>query len=613
MKEPDIERHGRERPARREHFRWLGWFGIANALVLACVGLIYLGNFSWPDSALAQLYLVLVYVGHHVSLSMVPLLVLLTPLVVFRPRRKVVSGVAVAAASLIIAIYVLDGLLWSQSRFHLNALTAQILGWKSWVFAAVIFVIAITFESLLGSRIHEWIRGRGGRKGIWVGTGSVLALFSAWLIYAWADANYYVPVTAIAERLPVYKGFTAKRSLMRMGLVDLERARERDMARRVSGELASDEVRMLDYPAAPLQCANTEKYNLLIVMIDSWRFDMLSEARTPNIMAFARERGQIFQNHFSGGNASRSGAFSFFYGLPPGYWSSVEAVQSPAPLVEELQKQNYEIAVYSSGTLASPVELDRSAFSQVRDLHVAEPAKAPPWKRDQIMLDHWLDWLQARDDARPFFSFMFFDGVTGSQPPDDYPVRFEPRDEGEHAEQFAGYEAATHFVDSLVGQVFETLDQEGLTERTVILITSDHGEAFGETAAGLERHGSGYTRYQLQVPLVTAWPGKRAEAFEHRTSHYDITPTLFQDLLGCSNPPEDVSIGRNLFDEQEWQWLIAGSYFNYAIVEPDRLTITYPSGTFEVYDWNYRLIPDASVRQQVLLEVISANTRFYAQ
>ena len=46
---------------------------------------------------------------------------------------------------------------------------------------------------------------------------------SAWSIYAWSEANYFVPVTSLAERLPVYKGFTAKRQLARMGLVDLKR------------------------------------------------------------------------------------------------------------------------------------------------------------------------------------------------------------------------------------------------------------------------------------------------------------------------------------------------------------------------------------------------------
>lgn len=593
--------------------RWLGWFTMANAVVLACVGTLFFDHFSLPDSGLALLYLVLVYPAHHVMLAAIPLFLLAGLMILIWPSKPLVVSCAVIVMALVIAIYVLDGLLYSQGHFHLNALTALILGWQSWVFAGVISLMGMVFEFLLAGRVWTWTDSRRKRGGVLVGGVSVVALLSAWFIYAWSEANYFVPVTSLAERLPVYKGFTAKRQLARMGLVDLEAAREKVLARRVSDEFAKGPGRLLDYPASPLTCSNQNRHNLLIIMLDSWRFDMLSETLSPRIFDFARHRGQRFHKHFSGGNGSRAGAFSFFYGLPPGYWSSVEAVQRPAPLVEELGRQGYETAIFSSGALTSPVELDRSAFSGIADLHVSKPADAPPWKRDEMIATAWLKWLQERDRSGPFFSFLFLDGVTGSRPPDDYPVRFEAHGDSELALRFAGYKAATHYVDSLVGAVLDALQQQGLMEQTVILITSDHGTEFNESGMGFDQHGSGFTKFQLQVPLVTAWPGREAGDYHHLTSHYDVTPTLFQDLLGCSNPASDVSVGHNLFDRQDWEWLIVGSYFNHAVIEPDRLTITFPSGTFEVRDWDYELIPDASVHKQVLFEVMSANTRFYAR
>ncbi len=601
------------RPPGRTILRWLGWFGMANAAVLSLIGLLYLNHIPWSDSMLALVYVLLVYVGHHVSLAVLPLILVVAPMIVLRVPYKWIIAAAVTVISVVIGIYVLDGLLWSESRFHLTALTVRILGWQSWVFAGVIFVIALIFESLVAIRVRNAIEKRKNMKGVLVGVSSVLALIGAWLIYAWADANYYVPVTRIAERLPVYKGFTAKRAFERVGLVDLERARERDMARRISDDLAANQDRLLNYPAAPLQCSNSSRLNLLIVMIDTWRFDMLTEEFAPNMTQFVRERGQKFTNHFSGGNSSRSGTFSFFYGLPPGYWSSIEAEQQPSPLVEEFKNQGYEIGVHSSGTLASPVELDRSAFATVVDLFMSQPADAPPWQRDEIMLSKWQEWLRNRDDERPFFSFMFFDGVTGHQPPANYPVHFQAPGTGEMAREFAEYEAAAHFVDSLMGEVFATLESEGLFEDTAIIVTSDHGEEFGESGEGFERHGSGFSRYQLQVPFVIAWPGREPSKFSHRTSHYDVTPTIFQELLGCTNSASDVSIGRNLFEGQDWPWLIAGSYFNYAILEPDRLIITYPSGNFEVYDWDYQPIDDAVIHPDILSEVMAANSGFYAR
>ena len=153
-----------------------------------------------------------------------------------------------------------------------------------------------------------------------------------------------------------------------------------------------------------------------------------------------------------------------------------------------------------------------------------------------------------------------------------------------------------------------------LLDRTVVLISADHGEEFGESGAKLEKHGSGYTRYQLVTPMVLAWPGRTAGVIhEHRTSHYDIVPTLMQDLLGCSNPASDYSIGSNLFEQQAWDWMLAGSYYNYAVLEPDQVTITFPNGLYEVRDWDYRLAPDPKFRGDVLEGVAEQNARFYAE
>jgi membrane-anchored protein YejM (alkaline phosphatase superfamily) len=168
-----------------------------------------------------------------------------------------------------------------------------------------------------------------------------------------------------------------------------------------------------------------------------------------------------------------------------------------------------------------------------------------------------------------------------------------------------------HFVDSLIGSVLDDLARRGLQEDTVVIITSDHGEEFDESGAGLKDHGSGYTPYQLQVPMIISVPGRAPSAYRHRSSHYDLVPTLMQSVLGCSNSPSDYSSGRNLFSGKDWDWLLAGSYYNYAVLEPDQITVTYPNGSFEVRDWNYKIAPDPQVRGDVLESVIKENSRFY--
>ena len=599
---------------RKTLFRWTAWFALANALVFGLVSLRYLGAGALAETAIAWVYLVSVYIGHHVLLTLVPLLLLATPLVLLLPRRRVVTVAAVILYAALIALMMLDSLLWSQSRFHINALTLKILGWQSWVFTAVIFAIALFFESLLAKAVWNWVLAQKPRRGWLVGSFCALMILVSQGIHVWADAAYYVPVTGLGQVLPVYKGVTAKSLMSNTGLVDVRESRERALARRVAQDLEKSSGRLLRYPLNPLQCTAQAPLNLLFIIADSLRGDVVTPELAPNIRRFAAERGMDFGNHFSGGNSSRMGMFSLFYGLPPGYWESFSSLQRPTVLVDELQAQNYQLGLFSSATMYRPVVLDRTAFANVPDLRiVTEPESDPSWKRDRKLTREWFDWLDARDPQRPFFGFLFYDSTMGRMTPPDYPFQAEPASDEPQAVEFARYRTAVHFVDSLVGEVIEDLRGRDLLDATVVLISADHGEEFGESGEKLEKHGSGYTRYQLVTPMVLAWPGRPSGVtYQHRSSHYDVVPTLMQELLGCSNPPGDYSVGRNLFDHQGWDWMLAGSYYNYAVLEPDQVTITFPNGLYEVRDWDYRLAREPRFRGDVLEGVSEQNARFYS-
>lgn len=601
-------------PGRKMIFRWMGWFALANALVLAVVGLRYFQGFTPGGTGLSWIYLLLVYPAHHVLLAVLPLFLILTPIVLLRPSRRLASVIAVILFAAMIALINLDSLLWSQSRFHLNGLTVQILGTSSWVFAAVILLIALFFESMLAVWVWNWVSFKSSHQGGLISMLAIVAILGSQLIHAWADAAYYVPVTSVGQQLPVYKGFTAKRQLVRLGLVDPDASREREVARRLSRQLDGHETAALNYPLQPLQCSNESPRNLLLIMADALRWDRVNEVDMPFLSHYGQMQGQQFLQHFSGGNSSRMGVFSLFYGLPPGYWSSFESMQRSSVLIDEMQRQDYQLGLFSSATMYRPVTLDRTAFANVPNLRLqTEPADAPSWQRDQIMLQDWKSWMTQRDESKPFFGFLFFDATNAQQYPPELEANpeFQPVDQQELSLRFANYRRSARFVDQLIESVIAELGASGLADNTVVVITSDHGEEFDESGAGLRNHGSGYTRYQLQVPLIIHWPGRPPKVFDNRSSHYDIVPTLMQDLLGCENDPTDYSSGHNLFDARSWNWLLVGSYYNYAVLEPDQITVTYPNGRYEVRDWNYRILSQPEVRGDVLMSVSQENSRFY--
>jgi iduronate 2-sulfatase len=91
----------------------------------------------------------------------------------------------------------------------------------------------------------------------------------------------------------------------------------------------------------------------------------------------------------------------------------------------------------------------------------------------------------------------------------------------------ARYDAEIAFADAQVGRVLDALDRLGLTDRTVVLLTSDHGEAIGERYHLLD-HGGGIGDEEIRVPLVLRLPGRRhaGERFHGQVQTIDIMPTL---------------------------------------------------------------------------------------
>ncbi len=598
---------------RRRLWRWLGHFILVNALLLLLIGLRYLWIHGPPAGGLAWVYLAAAALGHYALLAALPLFLIGLPLIVLWPRKPLLFGAAaVVAAALLVWLY-LDSLVFAENRFHITVLTAQILGVQTWLFAGIYFLIALFIESWLANWL--WARLAGGDakgRAKWLGLAAAVALVGAQLTHIWADANYYTPVTGLSQYLPGYRGSTAKSLLHRYGLVDLEQSRERQLTRRLAGNSTAGVLR---YPLQPLRCQRpVQRHNLLVILVDALRWDMLTPEVMPNTWRFSERQATRFERHYSGGNSSRMGAFSFFYGISPSYFKAVEAVQQPAVLVDELQHAGYAFGVFSSGPLYRPVTLDRTAFANIPDLRlVTEPESAAPHVRDRRITRDWLAWLDRHERNRPFFGFLFYDAPTAADAPVNYPVKFPVRGDRAIDRKFADYQASVHFVDSEIQTLLEALDRQNLLQSTVVLISADHGEEFDENGLGYDQHGSAYSEYQLRVPMVLHWPGRAADTVAHRTSHNDVPPTLLQNLLGCENPPEDYASGWNLFSGRSWQWLASGSYYNSAIVTPDQVIVSFPNGLHEVRDRDYRLLESPRLDADLLTAALRENTRFYRQ
>ncbi len=111
-----------------------------------------------------------------------------------------------------------------------------------------------------------------------------------------------------------------------------------------------------------------------------------------------------------------------------------------------------------------------------------------------------LRWV-ASDGQHPFFAFLnYLDVHFGYGGPSGY-----PKPAWEHGSTIDEYDAGVKYTDDHIGQLLHGLDTLGVLKNTIVIITSDHGEALGDH--GLSFHGAALYSDLVRVPLVISLPG----------------------------------------------------------------------------------------------------------
>jgi membrane-anchored protein YejM (alkaline phosphatase superfamily) len=581
-------------------------FAAVNAGLLILVGLRYLWYYAWLGPSVAWIYAGLALVSQMSVFAYLPFLVIV-PVIMLVPQPRVVLPLGVLLGSTVLSLLVLDTLLFADNRYHLSVLTLMLLAPHTWAFLAVYFAAGLAIEAMLALWI--WRRSEHApsrRLGRYVALTAIACFGSSHLIHLWAQAHSYVPVTSFTRYLPLYFPLSDSRNVARLGLLN-----QAVLSRNLGAQLGRPPGGELRYPRAPLVCEpRPPLLNVLLIVIDAMRADALTAQSAPRMAEFA-QGSLAFDAHYSGGDWSRPGMFSIFYGIPASYWDAFADDNRPPVLMDLFRRYGYELGLFTSTSVHSrAAALDRTALARIPNLRETHPPLSSSAKKDLTMTDDWLQWLDRRDPSRPFFGFLYYDAVVSNRPVTDFPAPPVPPGAPEQARAYASYLTKVGYVDALVGRVLDDLERRRLLERTVVIITSDHGMEFDELGQGFTGHGTSFSDYQVHTPFVLRWPGRAPGRVARRTSHNDLAPTLLGELFGCTNPPADYSSGHGLFSDAQWDWLIVLSFSDFALLEPDQVTIVYPSGN-EVRDQHYRLIQHPRFSRDKLRAAFQEMSRFY--
>lgn len=618
------------RPARSrgEALRRGAWFFVFEATIAALISLNYFRQFDIDFSGEGGIYAFCTMFGHFAMWGAVAWLVCCLPWALAFPRKPVAACVSVVAGTTGLSVVALDTFVFGLYRFHVyNSFVLDLLFGDAagGIFAFSLGQIALMaggVVALVVASIGLWFAARftaahtGGKMlGAVAGTLALL-LIASHMMHAYFSANGSRSVYRIAEVYPGHFPLTANRFLIRNGWVDPEKVREKIKLNAGSA---------LEYPRSPLVPAEPPTKNFLVIFIDSWNFRTFTPEVMPNACAFA-EKSQVFAEHYSGDHGTRTGVISFFHGLPGMYFNAIRDGGVGSAFVDVLMKNNYEPAVYATAGLSNP-PFSRTVFknvpaAKIRDYFSKGVSTA---EGDELLTQAWLDFTKKYSavpatERRPFFGFLFFDELHAMTFPKDaekkFPTDWEnPRYEllGKNTDPapfFNLYKNDAHWLDARLGRIFDDLRARGLLENTIVILTGDHGQEFNEDGNNTWGHGSLFSTHQLKVPFVLFDAALPPKTHTHWTAHYDASVTLLQNYLHIGNAPSDYSVGKNLFDETPREWLLVGHPEQWGVIERDRITHVR-LGDYEIFDRDYRPLPDAKLNVPVFRAAVEQSKEFF--
>jgi arylsulfatase A-like enzyme/Flp pilus assembly protein TadD len=269
-------------------------------------------------------------------------------------------------------------------------------------------------------------------------------------------------------------------------------------------------------PPAPPVVASS----VLIVTIDTLRADRVGvygarNVETPNIDRLAAEGAWAPQAtvHVP---LTRPSHVSLFTGRYPAEHGVRDNISPPLGAEVPLLAERFQRAGFATGAFIASVVLDQqSGLARGFDRYSDRFEPGADRKSGDVVAAEAIAWLAGR---QKFFAWVhLYDVHAPYVPPGTYEARYADRP----------YDGTVAWSDEIVGRLIAALRDAGTLDRTLVIVTSDHGEALGEH--GEDVHGYFVYEATLRVPLVLRGPGvKPGTRLGGVARTIDLFPTLVE-------------------------------------------------------------------------------------
>lgn len=568
---------------------WGHWFALFNILLSLVIGSRYLFIADWPTTLAGRIYSYVSIIGHFSFLVFATYLLILFPLTFIVGSQRLMRFLSVILATAGMTLLLIDSEVFTRFRLHLNPIVWQLVinpdenemarDWQlMFISVPVILLLELVFATWSWQKLRSLTRRRRFARPL--AAFLFIAFIASHVVYIWADANFYRPITMQRANLPLSYPMTARRFLEKHGLLDAQEYQRRLI------EQGNPDAVSVQYPLSELRYRDMGTgQNVLLITVDGLNYSRF-EKQMPALAGFA-EQNISFTRHMSSGNTTDNGIFGLFYGISPSYMDGILSTRTPAALITALNQQGYQLGLFSSDGFTSPL------YRQALLSDFSMPSVRT--QSDEQTATQWINWLgrYAQEDNR-WFSWVSFNGTN--------------IDDSNQQAFARKYSRAAGNVDDQINRVLNALRDSGKLDNTVVIITAGRGIPLSE-----EEETFDWSHGHLQVPLVIHWPGTPAQRINALTDHTDLMTTLMQRLLHVSTPASEYSQGQDLFNPQRRHyWVTAADNDTLAITTPKKTLVLNNNGKYRTYNLRGERVKDEKPQLSLLLQVLTDEKRFIA-
>jgi len=270
---------------------------------------------------------------------------------------------------------------------------------------------------------------------------------------------------------------------------------------------------------------------ILLITIDALRMELLNpeqRAVAPNLHALAAQ-SVSFRQARSFGSDTRFSLGALFTGryLSQTQWTWRSRLRPT--LEDDLEPRLPELIRRGRIRTVTGVSLPNMLVPKIgivrgfQEQYVKREGDNKPGTEEVI--DHAIERLKRQGDEPLFYFTHLIDPHA--------PYYSHGKKKKKPSTEYEAYLGEVTFADLHLGRLMRAITELGLEKRTVLIVTSDHGEAFGEH--GLLRHNKPLYEVMVHVPMFIRMPGLAPRAIDAHVSMMDIGPTVL-DLFGLSTP-----------------------------------------------------------------------------